>query len=50
MTLSGANQYTGATSISNGGILVTGSLANTTVTVGQRSGSLGGNGTITPGR
>ena len=54
LTLSGANQYTGATKIGTnandgGKILVTGSLANSPVTVGDtsgHSGSLGGSGTI----
>lgn len=57
MTLGGANQYTGATTINGGALLVgngtaqtdsVASLANTAVTVGNGAliGSLGGNGTI----
>jgi autotransporter-associated beta strand protein len=48
MTMSGANGYTGATSINGGMLNVTGSLANTPVTVGNGtlSGTLGGTGTI----
>ena len=48
MTMSGVNGYTGATLINGGTLLVTGSLANTPVTVGNGtlSGALGGSGTI----
>ena len=48
MTMSGINGYTGATSVNGGTLLVTGSLANTAVAVGNGtlSGALGGSGTI----
>jgi autotransporter-associated beta strand protein len=47
-TLGGTNGYTGATNINGGKLSITGSLANTAVTVGNGTGvgSLGGNGTI----
>lgn len=44
-TLSGINIYTGTTTINQGGILVTGSLANTVTTVAA-AGTLGGTGTL----
>ncbi len=48
MTMSGNSQYTGATNINGGTLLVTGSLANTPVAVGNGtlSGTLGGSGNI----
>ena len=45
LALSGANTYTGATSANRGILLVNGSLANTSTTVGT-DGTLGGTGTI----
>lgn len=45
LTLSGANTYTGATTVSGGTLSVTGSLAGTTTTV-QTGGTLGGTGTL----
>jgi autotransporter-associated beta strand protein len=54
LTLSGANTYTGATSVSAGTIAVNGSLANTSTTVSsggtlQGSGSIGGSVTVQGG-
>jgi autotransporter-associated beta strand protein len=54
LTLSGANTYTGATSVSAGTIAVNGSLANTSTTVSsggtlQGSGSIGGSVTVQSG-
>jgi autotransporter-associated beta strand protein len=47
MTLSGANTYTGATTVSAGKLSVTGSLANSAVAVsGGTSSTLGGSGTL----
>lgn len=43
LTLAGSNTYTGATAVNSGTLLVTGSIANTTVTVNS-GGVLGGNG------
>ena len=45
LTLSGSNDYTGATNINGGKLFVNGQLANTAVTV-NASGLLGGGGTI----
>lgn len=45
VTLSGANTYTGPTAVNSGTFLVTGSLANTTVTVAGGA-TLGGSGTL----
>lgn len=45
LTLSGANTYTGATSVSGGLLAVNGSLASTAVTV-QSGATLGGSGTL----
>ncbi|MCW1923903.1 tandem-95 repeat protein [Luteolibacter arcticus] len=45
LTLSGANTYTGATTVSGGTLVLTGSLANTTTTV-QSGGTLGGTGIL----
>lgn len=45
-TLSGANTYTGATTVQAGALIVTGSLSGSNVTV-QNGATLGGNGTIT---
>ena len=54
LTLSGANTYTGTTSVNGGTLVVSGSLANTPVTVGSGAtlagtGSIGGNVTIQNG-
>jgi len=45
LTLSGANTYTGATAVNAGSLLVTGSLANTAVSVASGA-TLGGSGTF----
>ncbi len=45
LTLSGANTYTGPTTVTTGKLHITGSLANTTTTVAS-TGTLGGNGSI----
>jgi T5SS/PEP-CTERM-associated repeat protein/autotransporter-associated beta strand protein len=44
-TLSASNTYTGATTVSGGGLLVSGSIASSAVTV-QSGGILGGSGTV----
>ena len=45
ITLSGANTYSGATTVEQGKLVVNGSIANSAVTV-QSGGSLGGSGTV----
>jgi autotransporter-associated beta strand protein len=44
--LSGVNTYTGTTTVSNGNLVITGNLGNTTISVTNPSAALLGNGTI----
>ncbi len=46
ITLSGASNYTGTTAINNTTVILSGSLGNTAVTVGDATGTIGGHGTI----